>query len=168
MTDHNTLFGTDCLACHDGKDTMAAFDHDQIFVLDGAHATTTCIACHDNRQFSGTPNTCEGCHAEPDVHLGQFGTDCVRCHSTTAWAPATLTQHTFPLDHGRSSAAECSTCHTQTYAEYTCYGCHEHTEANIREEHLEEGIRDFADCIACHPTGLEDEAEEHGERGEDD
>ena len=31
-----------------------------------------------------------------------------------------------------------------------CYGCHEHTPANIRAEHEEEGIRDFENCVECH------------------
>lgn len=33
---------------------------------------------------------------------------------------------------------------------YTCYGCHERTAANIRREHIEEGIRKFANCVECH------------------
>ena len=46
------------------------------------------------------------------------------------------------------------------YSRYTCYGCHEHTPANIRREHIEEGIRKFDDCFACHRN-----ADEHDMRG---
>ena len=43
-------------------------------------------------------------------------------------------------------------------ANYTCYGCHEHSRSKIREEHLEEGIRDYENCVECHRSGDEDEA----------
>jgi hypothetical protein len=44
------------------------------------------------------------------------------------------------------------------YKKYTCYGCHEHTPANIRREHVEEGIRNFDNCVECHRSGDKDEA----------
>lgn len=31
-----------------------------------------------------------------------------------------------------------------------CHGCHEHKEAKVRAEHLDEGIRDFRNCVECH------------------
>jgi hypothetical protein len=51
------------------------------------------------------------------------------------------------------------TCHkAQDYRAYTCYGCHEHTPANIRAEHQKEGIRDFENCVDCHrDPGVEPE-----------
>jgi hypothetical protein len=47
---------------------------------------------------------------------------------------------------------------------YTCYGCHEHNPSEIEQEHREEGISDFQNCVACHPTGREKE----GSGGDDD
>jgi hypothetical protein len=91
--------------------------------------------------------------------MGLFGTDCIRCHTTAAWTPAQLTRHTFPLDHGDEGQIPCLTCHTETYADYTCYNCHEHERDETAEIHLDEGITEFEDCVACHPTGLEEEAE---------
>ena len=45
----------------------------------------------------------------------------------------------------------CETCHKNNdYSRYTCYGCHEHSQAKIRAEHVEEGIRDFENCVECH------------------
>jgi hypothetical protein len=44
------------------------------------------------------------------------------------------------------------------YKKYTCYGCHEHTPAKIKREHLEEGIRNFDNCVECHRSGDKDEA----------
>ena len=159
-TDHIEFFGDSCLACHDGRDTMANFDHQEVFALVGAHDQLECAACHRQQIFAGTPRECIDCHEEPPVHFGLFGTDCARCHTTDAWRPAQLTQHTFPLDHGGEGKIECQTCHAVTYAEYTCYNCHAHDPADIREEHVDEGIFEFDDCVDCHPTGLEDESVE--------
>jgi hypothetical protein len=160
IAEHSALFGRECPACHDGLDTMAAFEHESVFALDGAHAAVACSTCHQDQTFAGTPATCEGCHDEPAVHAGLFGLDCARCHTTTAWQPAELTRHTFPLDHGESGKLACQTCHEASYAVYTCYNCHEHNPAEIAEEHREEGILEFANCVECHPTGREDEAED--------
>jgi hypothetical protein len=63
---------------------------------------------------------------------------------------------------------ECDVWHQdapRSYRTYTGYGCHEHSPEEIREEHLEEGIRDFDDCMRCHPTGREDEAKQLTRRG---
>jgi hypothetical protein len=160
MDEHVLVFGEACLDCHDGSGRLVNFDHDQIFPLVGAHVDASCQSCHTDRVFAGTPQECSACHEEPEVHAGLFGLDCARCHNESAWTPAQLTSHTFPLDHGSSVELACETCHTDAYTTYTCYSCHEHTPAGVREEHVEEGIDDFEDCIACHPTGREDEAEE--------
>ncbi len=159
MDEHTAVFGPDCTACHDGLDSMSGFEHETVFPLDGAHAVLSCSACHQERVFAGTPDSCVGCHAEPAVHAGLFGLDCAACHTTEAWQPAALMDHTFPLDHGESGTLACQTCHESSYAVYTCYNCHEHEPADIAEEHRDEGIFDFADCARCHPTGREDEAE---------
>jgi hypothetical protein len=74
--------------------------------------------------------------------------------------PAHLSQHTFPLDHGEEGKIGCQTCHVQNYTTYTCTNCHAHEPTQVREEHESEGIFEFEDCVSCHPTGLEDEAEE--------
>lgn len=156
---HRATFGDDCAGCHDGRDTMADFSHATVFPLDGAHADLRCEACHREQIFAGTPQQCAACHQEPALHAGLFGTECARCHTALAWQPARLSQHTFPLDHGDEGRQECQTCHEEQYTVYTCYSCHEHDPAGIREEHVEEGILQFEDCVACHPTGREDEGE---------
>ena len=111
MAAHEQQFGSDCLACHDGVDRMHNFDHTQFFALDGHHAEIECVACHTNQQFAGTPSACASCHEEPSIHAGVFGVQCENCHSTTAWAPASLKFHTFPLDHGGEGMIACQTCH---------------------------------------------------------
>jgi hypothetical protein len=157
MTGHRELFGEACLECHDGVDRLSGFDHQAIFPLSGAHAEIQCSDCHQDKSFRGTPAQCVSCHAEPEIHAGFFGSQCQYCHTDGAWLPALLQTHSFPLTHGEGGEVACTVCHTQTYAEYTCYGCHEHQPDEILEEHSEEGIaaEDLPACATCHPDGME-------------
>ena len=159
MTAHIEEFGPGCLDCHDGLDSMKNFDHATVFALDGAHATLECARCHQDHVFSGTPDTCSGCHAEPDLHAGMFGLQCELCHATAAWQPAALSAHAFPLDHGGEGEIACATCHPVNFVTFTCDRCHE--PAEMTEEHNEEGIFEIAGrCLECHPTGQEDERDD--------
>ena len=154
---HAGRFGTDCAACHNPSDWKdASFDHNlSAFPLTGRHAELACEQCHASGQFAGLSTACVSCHAEPDFHAGLFGTDCAACHSTTAWTPAQFNgQHTFPLNHG--GGATCATCHPAGFTTYTCYGCHEHEEAEVIERHLDKEIPNFQNCMECHPTGQKD------------
>jgi hypothetical protein len=159
ISGHITFYGEECTACHDGKDSMIGFDHGLVFPLEGAHFVIECLDCHTAQVFAGTPSDCAGCHQEPEVHAGQFGLDCVRCHTTVFWAPAQLSQHTFPIDHGDQGKIDCQVCHLASYIDYTCYGCHDHEPAETREEHREEGIsqNELDNCAECHPIGLKEE-----------
>lgn len=122
----------------------------------------------------GNPHECYNCHEEPDIHAGQFGLNCARCHTLQAWKPAMLNRHTFFLDHGDEGQVACQTCHTYTYSDYTCYGCHEHTREEMQQVHAQEGIPEVeasvrfpypwekiglrVGCADCHPTGQSGEA----------
>jgi hypothetical protein len=166
MQEHQQQFGRDCLACHDGTGLLANFDHSRFFILDGGHAELDCVTCHADQVYQGTPSECSACHLEPEIHLGWFGLDCENCHTTTAWQPASMRFHSFPLTHGESGEVACDVCHIDNrYIDYTCYGCHEHKSGPIAAEHLDEGISaaELVDCVACHPNGLEDEAEGRGD-----
>ncbi|MCA9922333.1 MAG: cytochrome c3 family protein, partial [Anaerolineales bacterium] len=127
MTRHTAAYGEDCLGCHDGHDTMADFDttaHAQVFALTGAHLDAMCEDCHDGGKFEEKSSDCVSCHAEPEEHTGLFGTNCVDCHTTTAWTPAGMDGIVF--DHTREtgfslarhitdfdgSPFACRTCHT--------------------------------------------------------
>lgn len=157
MDGHLAQFGQNCLTCHSGTGEMTHFDHNQVWALEGQHAALDCTGCHIDQVFKGTPNTCAGCHAEPGIHAGLFGTNCANCHTAQAWQPAKLIQHSFPLDHGGQGEVACETCHAATYTEYTCYGCHEHDPDSTERVHLAENIsRDaLPACADCHPTGRE-------------
>ncbi|MEW6510542.1 MAG: hypothetical protein AB1428_06225 [Bacteroidota bacterium] len=129
-------FSTDCQTCH----TMvgwrpASFDHSKtMFALTGAHMAVTCTDCHKNNVYKGTSTLCYTCHqqqftsATNPSHAG-FPTDCVTCHSTSAWRPSTF-------DHSRTNfrltgahmAVACNQCHKNN--QYTgtttlCFGCHQ-------------------------------------------
>jgi mono/diheme cytochrome c family protein len=105
------------------------------------------------------PHRCVACHEDPEVHLGRFGLNCARCHSSVAWTPALLTKHTFLLDHGGNGQVECKTCHPDNYYTHTCYDCHDHNPDEMNDFHLNEGLQEFDNCIDCHATGVEGEAE---------
>lgn len=159
MEPHRRAFGDSCLSCHDGAGNMANFDHAQTgFVLEGAHAAVECAACHVSETSAGAPRECAGCHQEPPLHAGLFGTDCAACHTPTAWLPAQMPNHSFPLNHGSEGLIACATCHIETFAAYTCTNCHEHEPNDLREEHADEGIVGdrLLDCAACHPHGEKD------------
>lgn len=173
--------GRRCLPCHTehrGAEapltavTWRGFDHAITgFPLTGRHRDLACDRCHGGAQggFARAPTRCVGCHRGADVHGGQLGDDCGRCHGTDTWKRAELRDHRFPMDHGAGgSRVPCATCHPAGYRGYDCYGCHEHTPENVARKHRKEGISDFRQCVRCHPTGTEEEAEGHGEEGDDD
>jgi hypothetical protein len=156
---HEGAYGAECHACHSAEGWRPAnFDHNlSAFKLDGAHAQVACESCHKSNIFKSTPSTCVSCHVEPVAHFGKFGTDCAACHTTTAWMPASYNgPHTFPMDH-EGANNQCSTCHPNSLTTYTCYGCHEHNPGEIAQEHREEGIFNFENCVECHASGRKEE-----------
>lgn len=136
---HQELTEQNCMACHS--------DHA------GPKLTQ-----HSRKAFSHallrpqTRDRCESCHQAPvDTLHKQLTGNCAQCHKLDAWKPATFDHaRFFPLDGDHN--ATCVTCHTgNVYQKYTCYGCHEHTPANVQAEHREEGItEDLQNCVRCH------------------
>lgn len=135
-----------------------------------------CVACHSDHRgvqpfrpigrFShellepAVNRDCNGCHSSPDdgMHRRVEGS-CSQCHTQDAWTPATF-DHDEYFRFDRHHTTECTTCHIDNdYASYTCYGCHEHSRSGIRAEHVEEGIYEYENCVECHRSGDEDEAE---------
>ena len=161
LNTHLAAFEADCLACHDGLDTLSgAFDHAQTdFPLAGGHAAVDCAACHAGGRalvdFGSPPQDCYSCHAEDDAHGGRFGQDCARCHSAVDWEQAefdhSLTD--FPLE-GRHDGVACQECHLQDRFEGTpqdCYSCHAQDDAHAGE---------FGrDCEGCHTPSSWQEAD---------
>jgi hypothetical protein len=84
---HKATLGRDCALCHNPNHwRLWAFDHDKRtkFALDGAHAEVSCKACHKIPldEKPKLPLDCYGCHRADDVHHGDFGRNCERCHDT--------------------------------------------------------------------------------------
>jgi hypothetical protein len=141
---HQKLINQDCIACHSdhaGVVRMRAkghFNHDLL-----------------EKAFN---DQCQTCHKPPGDSLHQQITgNCSQCHNQGKWVPATFEHDKrFSLDAEHNT--RCITCHANNdYSRYTCYGCHEHTPDNIRRKHIEEGVRDFSNCVKCHRSANEHE-----------
>ena len=154
----------DCARCHTehyGEDfnivkwasTKKEFDHRETgYLLAGGHAGLTCERCHNPKHIDdaergsiskkdlrttllGLSTSCGTCH--PDVHTGQLGQDCQRCHGFERWKPTTGFDHSqtdFPLT-GRHEPLPCIKCHPAQGP----------TPGAMKFK----GI-DFRECSACH------------------
>ena len=145
---HQKLISQDCMACHSDHAGVKRYHPKGFF----NHALLQ----------KETRDQCETCHKSPTDSLHkQITGNCSECHTQERWTPATFDHNKyFVLD--RDHNVRCVTCHTgNDYRRYTCYGCHEHTPGDIRREHIEEGIRNFQNCVKCHRS-----ADEHDIRGE--
>ncbi len=140
---HRQIKGN-CGECHTLDSwTPASFEHEEYFLLKPI-----------------MQKQCDSCHSNPlDKLHRQVKGNCGQCHTYDAWSPATY-DHNKYFRFDRDHTTECRTCHRDDdYSNYTCYGCHEHSRSKIREEHVEEGIREYENCVECHRSGDEDEAE---------
>lgn len=87
---HKRRLGTECEECHNVRSWKSwDFDHNKTsFKLDGPHkGISDCYKCHI-RPMSGkvkTDKTCASCHDKDDVHNGDFGPQCDRCHDGNKW-----------------------------------------------------------------------------------
>lgn len=182
---HTVLRGatsTQCIECHKVADiglvttkgkpiktgTIKSSFHQNLLEQD-------CVACHSDHQGVETYRTmrrfshalieprmvkqCDSCHRNPaDALHKQVSGKCDTCHTSDRWVPATF-DHDKYFRFDRYHETKCATCHKgNDFSRYTCYGCHEHSEWGVRREHVEEGIRDFENCVECHRSGDEDEA----------
>lgn len=137
---HQELISQDCVACHSDHAGVKRYHLKGYF----DHALLK----------KETINQCQNCHKSPtDALHKQITGNCGQCHTQKKWTPATFEHDKyFALD--RDHTTSCVTCHVRNdYSRYTCYGCHEHTPDNIRREHVEEGIRQFDNCVECHRSG---------------
>ena len=91
---HKGSLGRDCETCHSVNGwNLWQFDHGKStkFALTGAHSKVACEGCHKQpAHLAKLSQDCAACHAEDDVHLGQYGRQCQRCHVTTTFKAARL------------------------------------------------------------------------------
>lgn len=173
---HITLnLNTTCEDCHTTEVNWepARFDvHNDYYPLNGAHQSISneCATCH-NGDYNSTPNTCYLCHTEeynqtndPPHASAQFSTDCMECHTESAWEPSTFDHDAqyFPIYSGkhRDEWNTCTECHTNpsSYASFSCIDCHEHSQSEMNGEHDDVSgyIWESNACLNCHPNGEED------------
>lgn len=183
---HRGTLGDECTRCHEpGQWKAIRFDHaqDSKWPLRGKHADIkTCEGCHPTRQYKRTPTTCgeAGCHKEDDVHQGQLGTACQKCHREDK---AILFRHNrdarFKLD-GKHTSQVCASCHKSIAfkpVRSDCVGCHAepaihrgrygtkcdscHSTSSFGDIKALHDVGDFSltgahdrlDCAKCHPRG---------------
>lgn len=152
---HQGLIENDCMACHSDhqgpklvRDSRKHFSHDLL--------------------RADIQDRCERCHLAPKNNLHRdIQGQCSQCHSQQHWKPATF-DHDRYFELDRDHNVKCVTCHVgNDYGRYTCYGCHEHTPANVRAEHEEEGISQNLDrCADCH-SGPDGERADSGRSAHD-
>lgn len=89
---HKGSLGRECESCHNASGwNLWQFDHDKAtrFPLTGAHAEAACAGCHKQAPHLAKPaRDCAACHGAEDVHLGQYGQQCQRCHGTATFKGA--------------------------------------------------------------------------------
>jgi hypothetical protein len=91
---HKGGLGKDCTSCHSPNGWgIWEFDHAKQthFALTGAHSKLQCANCHRQpAHIAKLASDCASCHQKDDPHLGQFGKQCQRCHSTVTFKGARL------------------------------------------------------------------------------
>ena len=163
--DHRLLKASvrsDCTFCH-----IDAAPNDSLH----SAIDVACGICHSTEIWSNARfdhdvlsisvrNDCASCHlqqAPSDSIHRSAGNNCGACHSTASWSDAVLDHDRF-FRFDRRHPATCTDCHLVPgdYSSYSCYGsCHAHNETEMRNKHLEEGIRNYQDCARCHRGGNE-------------
>jgi hypothetical protein len=90
---HKLKLGEKCESCHNARSwKLWDFNHDKRtkYLLDGAHRKVSCEKCHkepapNGKDAAPVGSTCISCHQSEDVHDGQFGLRCEKCHMTESW-----------------------------------------------------------------------------------
>ncbi len=166
-----------CTTCHAVADiglrTVAGAPVAQSTPMSPFHqglADTDCMGCHTDHPLASLtpaaqPHVC-AYPADPGSRrcLFQVSYGTQRIRSTqgsprsaaaairqTNWAAATFDHTRFFALTGPHDVA-CTSCHTTAneFSQFTCFSCHEHQEADLIRKHLEEGIRNIDNCVACH------------------
>jgi hypothetical protein len=130
---HSGRLGKDCEQCHSpvGWRSNVEFDHDLThFPLVGQHVAVPCEQCHLTRQYRDIGHECLDCHRSDDVHKGDLGKDCARCHSPNGWRQ-------WQFDHGKETGFALTGAH----GKLTCEACHRRPPEEVKLKQ---------DCLSCH------------------
>ncbi len=163
---HQKTLSSDCGSCHNNEVFRPApgFSHTRTqFPLVGMHQAVPCVKCHPVTTLNGASfqrfagiefASCTNCHA--DVHQGQFGQDCRKCHSEQSF-------HTIKgmsnFDHSKTAfplvdkhqGVPCKSCHkgnlTDPLPHSRCTDCH--SDYHHGQLMAQDKPRD---CSECHST----------------
>jgi len=170
-----TQYPLNCTLCHSPVSwSGGTFDHEVVsggFALLGVHAEEPCTACHDATTFAPLFNPvdaddCQTCHLADYIsqHDSEgYPTDCLSCHTPTAWEDADFDHDAdyFPIFTGKHAPRwnSCSICHADPddFSDFTCFACH--SENSTNNKHDEEPGYTYVSsaCLACHPDGTADD-----------
>jgi len=127
---HKGRLGKGCEKCHlETGDNLFNHNTQSEFHLDGKHLQVRCTDCHPSVTFKPRPQTCFGCHPEPAVHKGQYGTGCEQCHTTRTWEDIKPLHDVgdFAL-RGQHGSIACERCHRDSRplagSGNLCLNCH--------------------------------------------
>lgn len=135
---HKGQHGEKCEKCHTAANwKKTTFDHDRDtdFALRGRHRELKCRDCHEGLYEKKFQIDCLACHKADDVHKGQEGERCERCHNEQRWKEKVAFDHDlarFPLV-GLHAIVPCEECHLSAAfkdAELECAACHEKDDAH--------------------------------------
>lgn len=147
---HEGRLGKKCTSCHNQSLwSELSFDHDQTdFKLTGRHEKLVCNSCHINNKYKDTPGDCFSCHSVDDVHRGNNGKKCARCHDSRSWTNLKF-DHDRETDfnlRGRHKKLECAACHVKNpykvKIKTDCYSCHKKDDQHLGRY----GVK----CQSCH------------------
>lgn len=159
-------FNHDCTPCHTTSVwSPSTFSHSTTqFPLTGAHQAVSCGDCHVNNQYQGLPSACFDCHVadfqnadNPNHVAGGFSQNCMECHTTMAWTPASFNHSNtnFPLT-GAHGPLQCQSCHVDGNYQLVyndCYQCHQTDYAVPTNPNHVAGNFNH-DCAPCHTTSV--------------
>jgi hypothetical protein len=150
---HLNTFGNKCASCHSEQGwDKTRYDHfkETKFRLLGKHESLSCEGCHllPSRTYNNRENhssklekTCNGCHKNDDVHLGNNGNGCKQCHNNNDWKKVRF-------DHDKETSFSLQGAHENL----VCEACHlpKALENNITKRSDEKPLKPARTCHDCH------------------
>jgi hypothetical protein len=127
---HRGRLGDKCEKCHvETGDNIFSHNTMADFELQGKHLDVKCGDCHPSVTFKPRPKNCFGCHPEPSVHKGQYGTVCEQCHTVRTFEDIRPLHDVgdFSL-RGMHDSIACNRCHKDNRplsgSGNLCINCH--------------------------------------------
>ena len=159
-----------------GIEDRDEYDHGgPSFALSAHDSALDCALCHPNadeehltegqQRFMGLESTCSACHE--DVHIGELGSDCAKCHGQSQPFPQVAAfEHESFEALGAHRGLGCTECHRvdgefdlagwfdsdELYDQRSCADCHDspHSIDFIDMVAQVTGVSSEASCSQCH------------------